>query len=636
MCGCTHNCFSEHAGTFYGLSIGTRIDVDDSIAITPNKVLHLSVSKELYQSLGLEGHVSAFARKHHQKYSKCILKTESHAECVCVCLRAIGKSNSLCFFFRRIFAGVKRKMPNLKQPQPLETYALKALVQYLCSLGEKLMPIIGTLSKRASNKSGLVLEQRIQMLRNIFEYNVPGCLYDRLCSEIFVAVPLLIERIKKRLRPRSAMAEFLNQVNVAVSLTEVAISRNLRQINFETMPKMIRHIYYTRLNALTGLVHLNLGSLSGGWKTDEMEPTVLNGIRLMTNLRYFCLNYDCTDNILCALVDKCTQLHTLDISSSKAITNDSIHILTRMLRLRVVQLYRTSVSMEGYVNLLLKNADIQDIGRYEEIGRCLEYIVGRYPDRQSFSLTKFSSRFVTTNFLQILCDHCPNIYFVSIFHNLLLCDLMQLVGINKLSELKLLSCDFFADQIRNVLAVKGCNLSTLHLEHVDEIDMNALMYISQFCPDLQCLTLYNCVLIESTSMYIQRPTVPPFCNLQRLTLIAQCELDHLEFLLKSCYNVRSITIGTMVPTNDQLFERILARNPLARLQELSIVCSAELTVATVYRLIETCPELMVVNELEGWAKVSDIELKMLQLFIQTNNLNLNIESKRFVNEPIVL
>lgn len=527
-------------------------------------------------------------------------------------------------------------MPNLKQPQKLETYAIHALVQYLCKLGENLMPIITTLSKRTSNKSTIVLENHIKMLQKLFEYNVPGVLYDRLCTEIFVQVPLLIERIKKRLRPRTAMAEFLNHVNVAVSLTEVIISKNLRQINFEIMPKMIRHIYYSRLPLLNGLMYLNLGSLSGGWKTDEMEPTVINGIKEMKNLRYFCLNYDCTDKILLTLVDMCPRLHTLDVSSSKSITNDSIHLITRMPNLRVIQLYRTAVSMEGYINLLLKNAHIEDIGRYEEIGRCLEYIIDHYPDTKSFQLTKFSSRFVTTKFLQILSDHCPNIYFVSIFHNLLLCDLMALVGINKLSELKLLSCDFFADQIRNVLAVKGCNLTVLHLEHVDEIDMNALMYISQFCPDLQQLTFYNCVMIDSTSMFIQRPTIPPFCNLKRLTIIAQCQLKHLEFLLKSSYNITNIIIGTMVPTNDQLFDHILAYNPLAKLQELSIVCSAELTIATVYRLIETSAELMVLNELEGWINVNEIELKMLQLFIKTNNLNLNIESKRFVNEPVVL
>jgi hypothetical protein len=33
-----------------------------------------------------------------------------------------------------------------------------------------------------------------------------------------------------------------------------------------------------------------------------------------------------------------------------------------------------------------------------------------------------------------------------------------------------------ADQIRSVLKVEGCNLTTLNLVHVDEIDMNTLIY----------------------------------------------------------------------------------------------------------------------------------------------------------------
>lgn len=522
-------------------------------------------------------------------------------------------------------------MPKLKQPKSLEKLALKALVYYLCDLGEKLMPIISTIAKCEAQKSSDILESRVRILQKYFAYNVPCFLYDHLCGEVFIEVPQMIERIKSQLRPRSSMGEFLSKVNVAVSLTEVIISSNLKRLNFEIMPKMIRHVYYNKLAQLTGLEHLNLGSLSGGWKTSDMEPTVLEGVRQMVNLKTFCLNYDCTDNILLALAETCPKLHTLDISSSKCITNDSMNILFRFKNLRNVQLYRTSVSMEGYINLFLRLPYLEDVGRYDEIGRCLEYLE-HYPQHQTFHLKKFTSRFVTTKFLQILAEHCPNIYFVSIFHNVLLCDLMQLTAINKLQDLRLLSCDFFADQIRDVLHVKGCNLTHLHLEHVDEIDMNALMYISQYCPDLNVLTFYNCEMISSTSMYIQKPAIPPFMNLQRLTLVAACELFHLEFLLSSCFHIKCIILGTMVPTDDYTFNRILSKNPMAHLEELSIVCSDGLTIATVYKLLEICPCLTVLNELDEWQCISQNELETLKMYIKLNNLDLNIDSKRFMAE----
>lgn len=520
-------------------------------------------------------------------------------------------------------------MPKLRQPESLESLSIRALVEFICALGEQLLPVIARLARTEALTSAHILESRVAMLQRFFEYNIPAVLYDSVSDELFRAVPLFLGKVKTRGMSRTSMAEYLQKVNVIVSLCESVISKHSRHLDFEQIPKMVRQVFYNRLDQLKGLRYLNLSSLSGGWKTEDMEPTVLSGITNMSQLRYFCLNYDCTDSILLALAEACPNLHTLDVSSSKYITNDSMNILFRFPTLKNVQLYRTSVTMEGYVKLLLRMPHLHDVGRYDEIGRCLEHIVEHYPSCQKFGLTRFSSRFVTTRFLQILAEHCPNVTFVSIFHNLLLCDLMQLCGINQLSDLRLMSCDFFADQVRDVLQVKGCNLTHLHLEHVDEIDMNALMYISQFCPDLQSLTIYNCEMMASTSMYIRKPTVPPFMNLRRLTLIAECDINHLEFLLGQCFHVEYVKIGTMVPTDDDTFGRILDKNPLIHLRELSILCSEELSIATAYRLVEVCSELAILNELDGWQAIKPDELDAFKMFLQSNNIDVCVNSKRF-------
>lgn len=522
-------------------------------------------------------------------------------------------------------------MPKLKKPQLLEELAIKALVNYLRILGEHLMPIIIEISKHDSKKSSNMLKNNIKVIKEIFLYNIPCFLYDRLRYEIFKEIPILIDQLKKRMDLRPAMGEFFSRCNIIISLSEIIMTSNLTHLNFEEMPKVIRHLYYNKLHLMTGLRALNLGSLSGGWKSTDMEPIILNGILKMKYLQHLCLNYDCTDNILLGLIESCPKIVTLDLSSSKSITNDSCNILVHLKSLKNLQLYRTAVSMDGFIKLLLNLPNLEDIGRYDEIGRCLEYIVDNYPDNQIFKLKKFTSRFVTTKFLQILCVNCPQIYYVSIFHNVLLCDLMALVGINKLCELRLLSCDFFADQIRNLLSVKGCNLTHLHLEHVDEIDMNALMYISQFCPDLKILAIYNCDLIESTSLSIRKLNIPPFMNLERLTLIAQCTLKHLAFLLSTCYKIQYIHLGTAVPTNDNLFNNILSSNSMLHLKELSILCSDGLTIATAYKLAEICDNLTELNELEGWTQIRDYELDLFKIFIKTNNIDLNIKSKRFIS-----
>lgn len=78
------------AGQFYGLSVNTRIDVDDCVGLTPAGILHLSVTKDIYHYLGLEGKLSAFANKHPNRYCKyfkyVLIFVSFGVVCVCVFL----------------------------------------------------------------------------------------------------------------------------------------------------------------------------------------------------------------------------------------------------------------------------------------------------------------------------------------------------------------------------------------------------------------------------------------------------------------------------------------------------------------------------------------------------------------------
>lgn len=53
------------------LSINTRIDCDNSVAISPKGELILNLDKDTYQSLGIDGKISHFFAKLKNRYSKC-------------------------------------------------------------------------------------------------------------------------------------------------------------------------------------------------------------------------------------------------------------------------------------------------------------------------------------------------------------------------------------------------------------------------------------------------------------------------------------------------------------------------------------------------------------------------------------
>lgn len=514
-------------------------------------------------------------------------------------------------------------MSRYKQPRPLERLAMTRLGDWVALQAEKAMLPVATLSQRDMAGAHAKLSSLIDYLRFYLEYNVPWMLHDSVVTEAIRALSELLDQTKRSLGFRGSMGKFVNQMNVVVRMSEILFTKNLTIVSMDIIPKMLRSTFYSKLYMLTGIVHLNLGSLSGGWKTADMEGAIISSLKELHFLKSLFINYDCTDNILKCIAQNCTLIEKLDVSCSKCITNDSIDILAKLDNLKIVQLYRTFVSLDGYVSLLLFCKQVEDIGRYDDIGRVLEYIDMTYPDDMQFQLKTFVSRYATGDQLQLTVQMCPFIRSMTVFHNTLQSDLMVLVGLKDLLELKLLSCEFYADQIKQVLQVKGCNLAHLHLEHVDQIDLNALMYISQMCPCLESLTLYNCTLIQHTSLYTKKLEISPFKNLKRLTLVSNCTDEQLLFLMTNCLNIEFIHFGTAVQLTDDFIVKILDKNPLVYLKELRIMQTDTLTMLSIDSLIQSCMSLQILVELESWSLLTETDRDYVRNYIKVNNYNID-------------
>jgi hypothetical protein len=526
-------------------------------------------------------------------------------------------------------------MGRLKQPKSLELLSIEKSAEWLCNIGEKL---ISECKMSLSDDDEDVphahkfthedLDLVVKTSHDLFERYVPYYLYQTLSDEVTKRITELIEKCKNAIEFKINMARFTTQIKIAVRLSEALISIKLRSIDFEELPKMIRSSFYSQLTRLEGIEHLKLGSVTGGWKTFEMESQLASSIKPMKNLTQLCLNYDCTDKILKVLVKNCPKLLSLDITNSKYVTNKSVDIIMELKSLKIIQLYRTGVSMEGYINLLLHLPELLDVGRYDELGKCLEFIDEYHPTYGNFKLEHFSSNHATTSQVQILCEKFPNLNSISLFHDEIRLDLMTLIGINKLEKLKLRSCEFFTDHIRDLIEVKGCNITTLVLEHVDQIDMNALIYISQSCPELQTLFICNCNLLPSTSHQYRYCKLPPFVSLKSLTLIGTCGLEHLEYILSYSYKIKFIHLGSHIPTTDELFEKVFLKNELFYLEELRIMQSYALTIKAAFMLVNNCANLQRLNELESWYCVYPLQIDELKDYVRRHNLDVDLTSYR--------
>uniref|UniRef100_A0A1Y1NJ17 Uncharacterized protein n=1 Tax=Photinus pyralis TaxID=7054 RepID=A0A1Y1NJ17_PHOPY len=87
-------------GTLVSLSINRRIDCEDCACVTPNGLLLLSLTKESYETLGLEGRASRYTVKQRYNNAPTSCRTDATISEPTGCGNASGQSGS-SYFSRR-------------------------------------------------------------------------------------------------------------------------------------------------------------------------------------------------------------------------------------------------------------------------------------------------------------------------------------------------------------------------------------------------------------------------------------------------------------------------------------------------------------------------------------------------------
>lgn len=515
-------------------------------------------------------------------------------------------------------------MPRKRRVVPLEELALHSVSEFVTIVGRDVIQTVSVISKTNPEDGYTKLHSMLQFMKYLLSSSVPRYLYDKMSIGILTAVANLVKETRATFNDYILTTAFLSEITIALRLTELAVDANLKVIEFSAWPKIMRHVLYNKLHDMVGLEVLDLGSGSAGWRTSDIEKVIISGVSAMPNLVCFILCFDCTDNIIAALAQNCRKLQTLDVTASRSVTDRSIAPLITCRYLKQVKLFRTSITISGYADLFSEHAHIEDIGRCDEFGYVLELIQQKESDlEKSFRIRTFESRNFSMQHLYLLVDMCPYIASLCLLRDERIDDLTILAALGHLQELKLLSCNFYTHGIKSLLEAKGPTITSLHLEHVEEIDLNALICISQFCPNIKSLVFYNCELLEHVPIYSRKLPVPPFKFLERIKCVTECANMHLEFLLSHCVNVKFIQLGSSTGIGDTTMRRILSRNPMSKLEELKILYSHDLSMETVQLLMRNCDNLRRLSELESWQGITAAELNAFRDEIKISNINLD-------------
>ncbi len=471
----------------------------------------------------------------------------------------------------------------------------------------------------AERRASDMMDANVEAMEKVLRSHTPASLRQKLADAVLRALSAAVQGSKALYRKMNASSpESVHEMHVIVRYVKLVAGEEVSTLDLSKLPKMLRDELCRHLERMKGLRFLNLGPSSGRLSMSLRSLNLLSTVVLPGG--------DARNDTLAVVGQNCPLLAKLDVGGSAGITDAGATWLLRCKNVTDLNLYLTSVTVQMYAQLLMDLPKLRSVGRCDHFGQVLEYIHLYNSSPVRLPLQFFHSRDMTREQLRMLADVCPELRHVNLYVDEDVGGLLSpLQRLEHLGELKLLGCNFYSDGIDQLLKAKGEGLTLLELEHVDELDMDALYCIATNCPSIRKLVLFSCDFVENFGANGRERSFPPgtFGQLDTLVCVSETAPNVIEFLLGLGDGVRRVQFGSTAWFSDDVVARLVGAGAMANVEEVRIFRSYELTMASVELLLKACPRLRVLAEMEGWEGVSTAELARLRDKVKRCNYDLD-------------
>ncbi len=305
------------------------------------------------------------------------------------------------------------------------------------------------LQQNAERRAARAVDAAVAALRRALFSSAPWYAHQALCDACLRALADAVHNSAALYRQMNCSSpESVHEIHVVVAFARVVLHQGLRRLDLSKLPKMLRDELQRHLDRMTGLRALNLGS--GGSETGRRRLYLsLRGLRDLTSLT---MPNDCQNETLAVVGQNCPRLAHLDVNGSSAVGDSGAAWLLQCRELEKLDLYLTTVSVEGYARLLLGLPKLRTVGRCDSFGQVLEYL-DLYSGSSEVTLPveHFHSRDMSYPQLRLLLRMCPRLSHVNLYVDEDMGNLLEpFRSFEHLRELKLLACNFYADGIDQV------------------------------------------------------------------------------------------------------------------------------------------------------------------------------------------
>ena len=207
------------------------------------------------------------------------------------------------------------------------------------------------------------VDESIHWIREQFFSSIPWYCHQALVEHILKVLSKATHTAKATFRKTAGgpQAEWNKHVvYVTVRFVKITFHPMVKYLDLNNVgPKALRdEIYRGGLEQMSGLETLNLGSGSGPGGTansgsDPIRKKVFLGFKYLKHLTSLTFTNECQNETLAVVGQNCRLLSHLDIAGSQGVTDQGTSWLLGCQKLNHLDLYQTSVTIEGYAQLLL-------------------------------------------------------------------------------------------------------------------------------------------------------------------------------------------------------------------------------------------------------------------------------------------
>ena len=123
----------------------------------------------------------------------------------------------------------------------------------------------------------------------------------------------------------------------------------------------------------------------------------------------------------------------------------------------------------------------------------------------------------------------------------------------------------------------------------------------------------------------------PMMMVENLSISTKCSENFIILVLTYCLNVKHLYIGMDNGFGDATLFEIFKKNSLSQLETISIAkCGEKMTMVGVNILIYQCKKLRLIKDLRYFTGIHENEVKILQLRMREENLDLSFDEKKDV------